>query len=91
MNQNIPNAELITPLVFTIVLGTVLLNATTARPIAKLFGVFLTDAQGILIVGSSSFSRLIAQYFEDNRNAVTLLLFDNNKSNIEKAKKQKGI
>lgn len=88
MNQNIPNAELITPLVFTIVLGTVLLNATTARPIAKLFGVFLTDAQGILIVGSSSFSRLIAQYLKDNKRHVVIV--DNNKSNIEKAK-QKGI
>lgn len=88
MDQNIPNAELITPLVFTIVLGTVLLNATTARPIAKLFGVFLTDAQGILIVGSSSFSRLIAQYLSDNNRHVVIV--DNNKSNIEKAK-QKGI
>lgn len=88
MNQNIPNAELITPLVFTIVLGTVLLNATTARPIARLFGVFLTDSQGILIVGSSSFSRLIAQYLKDNNRHVVIV--DNNKSNIEKAK-QKGI
>lgn len=88
MNQNIPNAELITPLVFTIVLGTVLLNATTARPIAKLFGVFLTDAQGILIVGSSSFSRLIAQYLKDNKRHVVIV--DNNKSNIEKARR-KGI
>jgi len=48
-----PGAEFITPLVFTIVLGTVLLNATTARPFAKLIGVFLTKSEGILIVGAS--------------------------------------
>ncbi|MDN6279630.1 MAG: cation:proton antiporter [Psychroflexus sp.] len=83
MNQNVPNAELITPLVFTIVLGTVLLNATTARPIARLFGVFLTDSQGILIVGSSSFSRLIAKYLKDNDRHVVII--DNNRSNIEMA------
>ncbi len=85
MGQNIPNAELITPLVFTVVLGTVLLNATTARPFAKLIGVYLTDSKGILIVGSSSFSRLIAKYLIDNNRHVVIV--DNNKSNIENAKK----
>ena len=84
VDQNVTNAELITPLVFVIVLGTVLLNATTARSFAKLVGVFLRDSQGILIVGSSSFSRLIAKYLRDNdRQPVQI---DNNKSNIDKAK-----
>lgn len=85
MGQNIPDAELITPLVFTVVLGTVLLNATTARPFAKLIGVYLTDSKGILIVGSSSFSRLIAKYLKDNNRHVVIV--DNNKSNIESAQK----
>jgi len=48
-----PGAEYITPLVFMIVLGTVLLNATTARLFAKAIGVFLTKSEGILIVGAS--------------------------------------
>jgi len=38
--QGEPGAEYITPLVFMIVLGTVLLNATTARLFAKIAGVF---------------------------------------------------
>jgi NhaP-type Na+/H+ or K+/H+ antiporter len=84
VDQGIPNAELITPLVFMIVLGTVLLNATTARPFAKLVGVFLKDSQGILIVGSSSFSRIVAKYLKDNDRHVVIV--DNNKSNIDKAK-----
>jgi NhaP-type Na+/H+ or K+/H+ antiporter len=41
VNKGVEGAEYITPLVFLIVLGTVLLNATTARPFAKLVGVFL--------------------------------------------------
>ena len=45
-------AEYITPLVFTVVLGTVLLNATTARPVAHWLGVFLSKSEGILIFGS---------------------------------------
>ena len=51
-NQGVPGAEYITPLVFMIVLGTVLLNATTARLFAQLVGVFLKNSQGILIIGA---------------------------------------
>lgn len=84
-NKGIPDAEYITPLVFLIVLGTVLLNATTARLFAKLVGVFLTNSTGILIVGSSSFSRIIARYLMDNKRHVVMV--DNNESNILEAKK----
>ncbi|RKN82841.1 cation:proton antiporter [Ulvibacterium marinum] len=80
-----PGAEYITPLVFMIVLGTVLLNATTARLFAKLAGVFLLKSEGILIIGSSKFSRLIANYLQKNNRHVVLI--DNNQTNIEKAKK----
>ncbi|MFD2563500.1 cation:proton antiporter [Aquimarina rubra] len=82
--QGEPGAEYITPLVFMIVLGTVLLNATTARLFAKLVGVFLTKSEGILIVGASKVSRLIAIYLKENNRHVTLI--DNNKNNIKIAK-----
>ena len=48
MKQGVEGSEYITPLVFMIVLGTVLLNATTARLFAKIVGVFLTKSEGIL-------------------------------------------
>jgi len=79
-----PGAEYITPLVFTVVLGTVLLNATTARAFAKLVGVFLEKSEGILIVGSSAVSRLIGKYLQRNNRHVVLI--DNNQNNIDKAK-----
>tara|TARA_R110000765_G_scaffold101749_1_gene190072 strand:+ start:5036 stop:6898 length:1863 start_codon:yes stop_codon:yes gene_type:complete len=78
-------AEYITPLVFMIVLGTVLLNATTARIFAKLVGVFLNKSEGILILGASKVSRLIGDYLHKNDRHVVLI--DNNQSNIEKANK----
>ena len=84
-NKGIEDAEYITPLVFLIVLGTVLLNATTARVFAKVVGVFLKDSTGILIVGSSSFSRIIAKYLMDNERHVVMV--DNNDNNIQEAKK----
>jgi len=84
MKQGVKSAELITPLVFMIVLGTVLLNATTARPFAKLVGVFQKDLKGILIIGSSSFSRIIAKYLKENQREVVIV--DNNASNVKLAK-----
>jgi len=77
-------AEYITPLVFMIVLGTVLLNATTARIVAKLIGVFLKKSEGVLILGASEVSRLIASYLQKNNRHVALI--DSNQSNISKAK-----
>ncbi len=81
--MGIEGAEYITPLVFMIVLGTVLLNATTARLFARIVGVFLKKSEGILIVGASEVSRLIAQYLD--KNARHVILIDSNKTNIAKA------
>ncbi|WP_438426121.1 cation:proton antiporter [Aquimarina macrocephali] len=82
--EGVPGAEYITPLVFMIVLGTVLLNATTARIFAKLVGVFLKKSEGILIIGASKVSRLIAVYIKNNNRHVVLV--DSNRDNINKAK-----
>ncbi len=78
-----PGAEYITPLVFMVVLGTVLLNATTARLFAKIAGVFLKLSEGIIIIGASGFSRLIATYLKNNNRRVVLI--DSNSQNIDKA------
>ncbi|MCK0130160.1 cation:proton antiporter [Flavobacteriaceae bacterium F08102] len=83
--NGVPGAEYITPLVFVIVLGTVLLNATTARMFAKIAGVFLTKSEGILIVGASKLSRLIGHYLEMNGRHVVLI--DSNQHNISESQK----
>ncbi|WP_318310989.1 cation:proton antiporter [Flagellimonas crocea] len=85
MQRGETGAEYITPLVFMIVLGTVLLNATTARLFAKLVGVFLKKSEGILIIGASKLSRLIGNYLRKNNRHVVLI--DNNQNNVERAKK----
>jgi NhaP-type Na+/H+ or K+/H+ antiporter len=84
LKEGVEGAEYITPLVFMIVLGTVLLNATTARLFAKMVGVFLTTSNGILIVGASKVSRLLGHYLESNGRHVVLI--DSNQSNIDKAR-----
>ncbi|MGB5418665.1 cation:proton antiporter [Algibacter sp.] len=84
LKQGVEGAEYITPLVFMIVLGTVLLNATTARLFAKMVGVFLKKSEGILIIGASKVSRLLGHYLATNGRHVVLI--DSNDSNIARAK-----
>ena len=81
--EGVEGAEYITPLVFMIVLGTVLLNATTARLFAKIVGVFLTKSNGILIIGAAKVSRIIAKYLAENGRHVVLI--DSNQNNIQEA------
>ena len=84
IKSGIDGAEYLTPLVFMIVLGTVLLNATTARLFAKVVKVFLTKSEGILIIGAGKLSILIAGYLQQNNRHVVLV--DSNTDNIKKAK-----
>ncbi|WBX72377.1 cation:proton antiporter [Tenacibaculum retecalamus] len=86
LKQGVVGAEYITPLVFMIVLGTVLLNATTARLFAKMIGVFLKKSNAIMIVGASDVARLIGVYLNNNNRRVVII--DSNKDNIGKAKNE---
>lgn len=83
IKQGVEGAEYITPLVFMIVLGTVLLNATTARVFAKMVGVFLKKSDAILFVGASKAVRIIASFLKDKGKRV--ILIDSNKNYIKEA------
>lgn len=84
VSKGVIGAEYITPLVFAVVLITVILNATTARVMAGWMGVFLKKSEGILMVGASKVSRLIATYLHKNDRHVVLI--DSNQLNINRAK-----
>ena len=84
--EGIAGAEMITPLVFLIVLGTVMLNATTARFVAQMLGVTLGKSNGIAIVGANQGSRLLAHYLKKHDRHVVLL--DSSIQNIEAAKEE---
>ncbi|WP_374957521.1 cation:proton antiporter [Gilvibacter sp.] len=84
VEQGIRGAEYITPLVFAVVLATVLLNAATARLFARLVGVFLTTSESIIIVGASKPSRVIGKYLKKNKRDVVLI--DTNANNINLAR-----
>ena len=86
--DGIPGAEYITPLVFMVVLGTVLLSATAAQPMADFLKVSSRNKQSILIIGANAAVRLISTYLE--KKGTKVILIDNNVTNIEKAQ-SKGL
>ena len=86
VKDGVEGAEYITPLVFMIVLGTVILNATTARIVARLLGVTLETSSGILVVGSNIASRAIAKFLQENNRHVVIV--DNNPASIRTASEQ---
>lgn len=86
--EGVADAEYITPLVFMIVLGTVLLNATTARLVARLLGVIQDTSSGVLILGGNDFALTIAQYIQEQGRNVFIV--DSNSNNIAKAE-EKGL
>ncbi|MCG1037409.1 cation:proton antiporter [Polaribacter sargassicola] len=83
LKQGVEGAEYITPLVFMVVLGTVLLNATTARLFAKMIGVFLKKSDAILFVGASFPAILIAKYLRDKGKRI--ILIDSNRFFVQNA------
>jgi len=81
--MGIPGANMLTPLVFLIVLGTVLFTALTARLMAKKLGIIMEDSTGVTIIGANAGARLIAKFLQDNGRHVVLI--DNSESKVNKA------
>jgi NhaP-type Na+/H+ or K+/H+ antiporter len=83
-SEGVEGAQYITPLVFMIVLGTVLINATTARFVARMVGVIQDTSNGVLMVGANAISQTIASYLQAQGRHVVLV--DSNPGNIERTK-----
>ena len=77
-------AEVIAPLVFLVIVGTVLLASLTAKPVAGLLGLAEPDPQGFLILGAHPFARRIAAFLKEE--GVTVMLADNNWANVASAR-----
>jgi len=60
------HAELLVPLAFTIIIGTVILQGATAKFIAQKLGVANPDDSGFLIIGANPTAIVIAKALNDN-------------------------
>ena len=78
------NEELLVPLVFMVIVGTVVLQSFTARPLARLLKVAEPEPRGILIVGANKVSREIAK--ELCEHGYRTLLADTTWSHLREAR-----
>ncbi|MEQ9302603.1 MAG: sodium:proton antiporter [Marinoscillum sp.] len=78
-------AEMLLPLVFSIIVGTVVLQGSSAKLVARFLGVMRAEPRGIVIVGANELARKIAQKLKDT--GIYVLLVDTSIPNVKEAKK----
>lgn len=79
-------SDKLVPLVFLVIVGTVLLGSLTAKPVANLLGVAEGDAQGFLLLGAHPFARQVARYLKSRGLPTTVA--DTNWSNVAAARSE---
>lgn len=80
----IPGADQLLPLTFLVIIGTVILQSATARPIALALGLVEPEPVGFLIVGANPVARLIGASL--HKANVPVRLCDSDWDNIAKAR-----
>jgi len=83
-NQGYEQAALIVPLTFLVIIGTVVLQSATARPLARWLGVAEPEARGFLMIGANPVARLIAEALHEQ--GVDVILTDSYWDNIRAAR-----
>lgn len=86
--HGVENAELLVPLAFTVIIGTVVLQGTTAKFLARLLGVAEPDDIGFLIIGANPVARMLAHAL--NENSYNTIVTDGSWTNI-KAARMEGL
>lgn len=85
LDQNgVAGAELLVPLVFVVIFGTVVLASLTARPLALRLKVSQPEDRGVLIVGSNPFSRALAAVLQ--KQGLRAVIADNRYTDIRAAR-----
>lgn len=84
IDAGVEGAEVLVPLVFMVIVGTVLLNSITALPLARRLGVAEPDPQGFLILGAHPFARAVARYIRQA--GFDVLVSDTNWNNVAAAR-----
>nr|WP_255016741.1 cation:proton antiporter [Psychrobacter sp. PraFG1]UTT87696.1 cation:proton antiporter [Psychrobacter sp. PraFG1] len=81
---DIQGVELLVPLVFMVIIGTVLIQGLGAKMVGNLLGVREPASNGVLIVGSNPVALKVAESLQDQ--GFDVLVAHNNYTNIAKAR-----
>jgi len=80
----IDGADKLVPLAFSIIIGTVVFQSLTARPMANLLNVALPPTHGVMIIGANAFSIAVAKAL--NKADVETIICDSSWDNISAAR-----
>ncbi len=80
----VPGAELLVPIVFLVIVGTVLVYGMTAPWLARRTGLATANPQGVLLVGAHAWAREIAKALRDA--GILVRLVDTNRGNLAAAR-----
>jgi CPA1 family monovalent cation:H+ antiporter len=86
VEAGLPQASLLVPVTFSIILGTVVLQSATARALAKALGVAEPEPRGLLIVGANPVARRIAKALSEQ--SFRTLLADTSWDQLRAARMQ---
>jgi len=86
LENGIDGAAPIVPLVFAVIVVTVLLASLTAKPLGVRLGVADPDPQGFVLLGAHPVARDIAKVLQDR--GLQVLLADTNPSNVVAARRE---
>jgi NhaP-type Na+/H+ or K+/H+ antiporter len=82
--EGYPEASLLVPLTFFIIIGTVILQSATAKTIAHWLGVREPPPTGLLIVGAGNVARAIGKALQESE--INVILTDSNWENTSQAR-----
>jgi NhaP-type Na+/H+ or K+/H+ antiporter len=83
-DQGVPGADLLVPLTFAVILGTVVFQSATSRPLAKLLGIVEPEPRGVLIQGANQVARRIGKALQQQ--GLPVLVCDSHWNNIRQAR-----
>lgn len=82
--NNLEGADLLVPLTFAIIIGTVTLQSLTAKPLAHLLGVAQKKPEGVLFIGANQVAREMAKSIQGL--GFDVILADSNWQHIKRAR-----
>lgn len=83
-SMQIENAELLVPLAFSVIIGTVLIQSSTAKYFTKALGVNAPDTEGYLIIGANPFAIAVGTALKSAN--IDAILCDTDWTNISSAR-----
>lgn len=87
LEGDIPEAAVIVPLTFTLILGTVIVHGLTAGWLARLLGLSSQGEQGVLLTSANSVSLLIGEALM--KNDIKVLVADTRRDGLSRARNMK--